>query len=894
MTAYVHTNLWRTTLARHEDEHEALRDQLRTAYESFRERAVLLAGEIARSLPDFTVHDITHIDALWEAADRIGGPDLYLTPVESFVLGGAFLVHDLGLGLAAYPGGEADLAREPLWRGEVARLLRKEMGRTPSPTQITEAPERVRRLATAVALRELHAAQAERIVTQRWANPRTGEHWYLIESPELRHALGGTIARIAHSHWWDVSRLQPEFGERLGAPPRFPQEWTVDPLLLAALLRVADVSQLDSYRAPGFLFALRRPAEDAVPHWVFQQHLHKPIVEEDNLVYTSGRSFPERDADAWWLCLGHLRSVDRELRDADRLLQATQRPRLRVRGVRGVEEPARFATLVRTEGWLPVDVRVRVGDAVSLVRRLGGEQLYGNDPSVALRELIQNASDAVRARRLMEEREPAWGAIRVTAGTDDTGDWLEVEDTGIGMSEAVLTGPLLDFGNSYWDSALMTRELPTLLARGFEATGRFGIGFFSVFMAGRRVRVASRRYDAAQAETRVLEFREGVEGRPILRAPRSADEQVRDGGTRVRVWLNLPLSDLVAPLRLFWERFRPRLFDADLLSGREPPPLAPEEEMLERFCAWLCPALDVDLWIRRTVDGNPVRVVGASDWLQLMPRDLVLRTYGLREPWSEAMGADLRFADERMRLLVDQENPVGRACLPPLKGASLSQGGGLCALTAGGIRLTTLPGAEGIMAADPRTAVRNDAVLAGGSEVLARWATEQGRIGPGTFADETAAATYAAQVAAFGGDPGRLPFVQFRGAWVSAEEIRQWTEPAGKYLVVEASLFDGVNIEGVPVKLPNRYGNVFVLNATFLNYVPVSNPDDPWAGARTNRGTFDVLTAALAEAWGVSEGEVLDASDMEMRLRVIGTRGSARVRAWARVLRRPDSQKDNS
>ena len=48
----------------------------------------------------------------------------------------------------------------------------------------------------------------------------------------------------------------------------------------------------------------------------------------------------------------------------------------------------------------------------------------------------------------------------------------------MGMSEQVLTGPLLDFGNSFWGSTLASQEFPGLIASGMKAAGRFGIGFF--------------------------------------------------------------------------------------------------------------------------------------------------------------------------------------------------------------------------------------------------------------------------------------------------------------------------------------------------------------------------------------------------------------------------------
>src|SRR6185312_14463111 len=113
-----------------------------------------------------------------------------------------------------------------------------------------------------------------------------------------------------------------------------------------------------------------------------------------------------------------------------------------------------------------------------------GSQLYGSDSTVAIRELIQNSADAVQARRRYEKRPSNWGTVRIGLRSEAGAPWLFVEDNGIGMSEQVLTGPLLDFGTSFWRSPLASEEFPGLMAAGMQAIGRFGIGFFSVFMLG--------------------------------------------------------------------------------------------------------------------------------------------------------------------------------------------------------------------------------------------------------------------------------------------------------------------------------------------------------------------------------------------------------------------------
>ena len=64
-------------------------ERLRQTFLRFRERGSLLVGEIHCQLPDLTVHDVTHLDSLWEMASLIAGPKFRLTPTEAFVFGGA-------------------------------------------------------------------------------------------------------------------------------------------------------------------------------------------------------------------------------------------------------------------------------------------------------------------------------------------------------------------------------------------------------------------------------------------------------------------------------------------------------------------------------------------------------------------------------------------------------------------------------------------------------------------------------------------------------------------------------------------------------------------------------------------------------------------------------------
>ncbi len=141
--------------------------------------------------------------------------------------------------------------------------------------------------------------------------------------------------------------------------------------------------------------ALRQPQGLAKEHWTFQNYLQRVHRRDDRLYFSSTHRFTADEASSWWLCLESVQMVDRELRGVDALFADLSLPRFAARGVFGVEDPLRLANAIPTDGWIPVDARVIVGDVSRLVLKLGGEELYGDNPEVALRELLANGSDAI-------------------------------------------------------------------------------------------------------------------------------------------------------------------------------------------------------------------------------------------------------------------------------------------------------------------------------------------------------------------------------------------------------------------------------------------------------------------------------------------------------------------
>lgn len=188
------THLWKRTLAVQSAD-ESLREpreRLRNAFINTRKNVEPLVAQIGKELPQLTVHDITHLDALWEVADVLIGPNHPMNPAEAFVLGMAFLLHDAATSMVAYPDGISSLKSTVEWKDLVAQC-----GHTDEQLQMGK-PEF--QAAVFEVLRLLHPKQAERLLTQSWKGiddkPRV-----LLEDTALRNHYGSVIGQIAYSHW---------------------------------------------------------------------------------------------------------------------------------------------------------------------------------------------------------------------------------------------------------------------------------------------------------------------------------------------------------------------------------------------------------------------------------------------------------------------------------------------------------------------------------------------------------------------------------------------------------------------------------------------------------------------------------------------------------------------
>lgn len=503
---YKETILWKKSFVNIQPQHKDWSIYLEKEYEKARENISGILKKIRDDFPQLTIHDITHTDALWQTGSVIAGDSIDMNPLEGFVLGCAFLMHDAMLSFAAI-GGEDTLRNTVQWKDIYADYRNKDS--MLEEEKIKETDFRT--------IRALHAIYAEKMY-QMLFHRDDGSNYYIIDDETLRNHLGEKIGEIAASHHWDIEKVD---NMDVQCPPiaGYPSDWNINPLKLACILRCADAAHIDSGRAPDYLYKLLTINGVSRYHWSAQNKLSQIAVDRadrDKAIICSEISFPIEEFAAWNVAFDAVKVLDCEIKASNECLKKHNQQVFAVKGISGAESEEALAKYIKTNGWMPCSAKIHISDIESLVKNLGGEKLYGkeNHLEIAIRELVQNSRDAIIARKVFEEN--LEGKIDISIKQDNEITTVTVVDNGLGMSMHTIKNCFLNFGNSYWYSDLSKEERSGLHASGFKSIGQFGIGFYAVFMVASKVVVETRQYDKGLDENITITFPNGLCLRPII------------------------------------------------------------------------------------------------------------------------------------------------------------------------------------------------------------------------------------------------------------------------------------------------------------------------------------------------------------------------------------------
>lgn len=332
-----------------------------------------------------------------------------------------------------------------------------------------------------------------------WGAEWTREH--LREETLYAGWLDDLVMLCQSHHWGQRELLEKHFDPRLvGSPSQ-----VVHLRYLACVLRISDILEFDPERTPEVILRHRGIAPGSLIYW-YKDHEISLTKQHDRIIVCARPS----NARVHRAVEVMLDEIDRELYLCRSLADHTH-----FEACPGLTEPLPHRWDLPSSLHRDLQPRSNTYEYIDgafrpntrkLLQLLSGIELYGS-PIVAVRELLQNAFDAVREQIAYERLEHSSPASVETESVvrrlhrvelqleqaEDDGWWLICVDSGVGMTKEIITDHLLVSGQSRRHDVLALER--RCKRAGFELgrTGQFGIGVLSYFMIAERVRIRTRR-----------------------------------------------------------------------------------------------------------------------------------------------------------------------------------------------------------------------------------------------------------------------------------------------------------------------------------------------------------------------------------------------------------------
>lgn len=309
------------------------------------------------------------------------------------------------------------------------------------------------------------------------------------------------LVALCRSHHEGYHELVAErFSCRIVAPPAV----LVNLRYLAAVLRVADILEFDPERTPEVILRHRGIPLGNLVHWWKDHHISVAI--QGNQPVITARPPDARIHRAVEVMVDQ---INEELRLC-RILADEKRFGI----CPGLEDEVPHWWGLHSSVYLNINPREDAYEYIDgsfrpntkkLLELFSGTELYGS-PLIAVRELLQNAFDAVReqiAYLRLRQPDPADPGHEHTLGKlhrvelrfdlSEDGAWLICSDSGVGMTKAIIRDHFLVSGTPRRHEVLDLERRCKRAGFSLGRTGKFGIGVLSYFMLADRVSLSTRR-----------------------------------------------------------------------------------------------------------------------------------------------------------------------------------------------------------------------------------------------------------------------------------------------------------------------------------------------------------------------------------------------------------------
>jgi hypothetical protein len=332
--------------------------------------------------------------------------------------------------------------------------------------------------------------------------PGAGGGYYEIWSPSTPDYIKDIAGMVARSHGLDLRTATDHLAKRYDI-----RDFNgIHAVYLMTLLRTADYLQIQPDRAPKEALELKRlrsplSAREWSVHASVRNINHTGLDPEAIFIDALPKNSAEfrrlrqwldgiqLELDHGWATLGEVYGRFQE--------QGLHRFGLRLRRVRSNLD--NLETFRQAVDYVPEEVKFDTAGPQLL--KLLVEPLYGDMPLIGIRELTQNAVDAVRERDFILQAESPDNRdatkVEISIKRDENGvpKTIIIKDQGVGMDLDILINYFLKAGSSFrrsrqWRETYVGDKGTPNVTR----SGKFGVGSLAIFLLGERFKIETRRF----------------------------------------------------------------------------------------------------------------------------------------------------------------------------------------------------------------------------------------------------------------------------------------------------------------------------------------------------------------------------------------------------------------
>lgn len=315
---------------------------------------------------------------------------------------------------------------------------------------------------------------------------------------------------ICQSHHWGLEELKDSKFDPIRINGK-----VIHKRYIAMCLRLSDVIEIDPERAPDVLMKHRNVIDGSISHWLKEQFTSVDIIN-GNITVTARptKAFIHKAV------LDVADQIERETFLCNSLIQ--EKPLSHISPTHDLKHswnilPIVYRDVKETGNYEFIDGTFKP-NTKKLLQLFAGTELYGN-PLLAIRELIQNAFDAIKvqiAYRIFKDSlnsEEQFNSLKqlfsvnLNVIKENEDIWLICSDNGVGMDKDIIKKCFLVSGSQRRRELLELERKCKSIGYDLELTGKFGIGVMSYFMlADKMVITTKKSFESGNFEQNGWEF----------------------------------------------------------------------------------------------------------------------------------------------------------------------------------------------------------------------------------------------------------------------------------------------------------------------------------------------------------------------------------------------------